>query len=61
VGVDPALAARPHPPSRLPPERLWGGTLSGLRFAWHSRMVLAQLVRVMAYSAAGSALWRCCR
>ncbi|MDD0837664.1 MFS transporter [Curvibacter sp. HBC61] len=48
---------RPHPPSRLPPERLWGGTLSGLRFAWHSRMVLAQLVRVMAYSAAGSALW----
>jgi len=48
---------RPHPPSRLPPERLWGGTLSGLRFAWHSRMVLAQLVRVMAYSATGSALW----
>lgn len=48
---------RPHPPSRLPVERLWGGTLSGLRFAWHSRMILAQLVRVMAFSAAGSALW----
>jgi len=48
---------RAHPPSRLPPERLWGGTLSGLRFAWHSRMILAQLVRVMAFSAAGSALW----
>lgn len=46
-----------HPPSRLPAERLWGGTLSGLRFAWHSRLILAQLVRVMAYSAAGSALW----
>lgn len=46
-----------HPPSRLPPERLWGGTLSGLRFAWHSRMVLAQLVRVMAFSAVGSGLW----
>lgn len=46
-----------HPPSRLPAERLWGGTLSGLRFAWHSRIILAQLVRVMAYSAAGSALW----
>lgn len=46
-----------HPPSRLPPERLWGGTLSGLRFAWHSRIILAQLVRVMAYSGAGSALW----
>jgi MFS family permease len=48
---------RAHPPSRLPPERLWGGTLSGLRFAWHSRMILAQLVRAMAFSAAGSALW----
>ena len=48
---------RAHPPSNLPPERLWGGTLSGLRFAWHSRIILAQLVRVMAYSAAGSALW----
>jgi MFS family permease len=46
-----------HPPSRLPAERLWGGTLSGLRFAWHSRIILAQLVRVMAYSSAGSALW----
>ena len=48
---------KPHPPSRLPAERLWGGTLSGLRFAWHSRIILAQLVRVMAYGAAGSALW----
>ena len=47
---------RAHPPSSLPPERLWGGTLSGL-FAWHSRIILAQLVRVMAFSAAGSALW----
>jgi MFS family permease len=47
----------PHPPSRLPPERLWGGTLSGLRFARHSRIVLAQLVRTMAYSGAGAALW----
>ncbi len=48
---------RPHAPSKLPAERLWGGTLSGLRFAWHSRMILAQLVRVTAFSAAGSALW----
>ena len=46
-----------HPPSRLPPERLWGGTLSGLRFARHSEIVLAQLVRTVAYSGAGSALW----
>ena len=46
-----------HPPSKLPAERLWGGTLSGLRFAWHSRIILAQLVRVTAFSAAGSALW----
>jgi len=46
-----------HPPSKLPAERLWGGTLSGLRFAWHSRMILAQLVRVTAFGAAGSALW----
>lgn len=48
---------RPHPPSRLPPERLWGGILSGLRFVRHSEIVLAQLVRTVAYSAAGSALW----
>ena len=47
----------PHPPTRLPPERLWGGMLSGLRFAWHSRLILAQLVRTGAYSGAGSALW----
>jgi len=51
-----------HPPSRLPAERLWGGMLSGLRFAWHSDLILAQLVRVMAFGAAGSALCgRCCR
>jgi MFS family permease len=48
---------RPHPASRLPAERLWGGTLSALRFARHSPAVLAQLLRTMAYSAAGSALW----
>ena len=48
---------RPHPPSRLPAERLWGGMLSALRFARHSHTVLAQLVRTVAYSTAGSALW----
>jgi len=48
---------RPHPPSRLPPERLWGGTLAGLRYSWHSHTILAQLVRTATYSAAGSALW----
>jgi predicted MFS family arabinose efflux permease len=48
---------RPHPPSRLPAERLWGGMLSALRFARHSDILLAQLVRTGAYSAAGSALW----
>jgi MFS family permease len=48
---------KPHPPSRLPAERLWGGTLAALRFARHSDLILAQLLRTMAYSAAGSALW----
>jgi MFS family permease len=47
----------PHPPSRLPAERLWGGINSGVRFAWHSPAVFAQLVRTLAYAAAGSALW----
>jgi MFS family permease len=47
----------PHPESRLPAERLWGGTLSGLRFARHSRIVLAQLLRTMAYAGTGAALW----
>jgi hypothetical protein len=35
----------------------WGGTLAALRFARHSELILAQLLRTMAYSAAGSALW----
>ena len=48
---------KPHPPSRLPAERLWGGMLAALRFAWHSQTVLAQLVRTVAYAGAGSALW----
>jgi MFS family permease len=48
---------RPHPSSRLPAERLWGGTLSGLRFARHSQIILAQLIRTVAFSGAGSALW----
>ncbi len=48
---------KPHPPSRLPAERLWGGMLAGLRYAWHAQPVFAQLVRTTAYSATGSALW----
>ena len=48
---------KPHPPTRLPAERLWGGMLSALRFARHSDVVLAQLIRTAAYSACGSALW----
>ncbi len=48
---------RAHAVSQLPAERLWGGTLSGLRFARHSKIILAQLLRTMAYSGAGSALW----
>ena len=48
---------KPHPPSRLPPERLWGGMVSAVRFARHSETVLAQLVRTVAFSAAGCALW----
>jgi MFS family permease len=48
---------RPHPPSRLPAERLWGGMASALRFAWHAPTVFAQLARTSAYTAAGSALW----
>jgi len=48
---------KPHPPSRLPAERLWGGMRAALRYAWHSEPILAQLLRTSAYSAAGSALW----
>ena len=48
---------KPHPPSRLPPERLWGGMVSAVRFARHSQTVLAQLIRTVAFSAAGCALW----
>jgi MFS family permease len=48
---------RPHPARRLPAERLWSGTLAGLRYAWHSHTVFSQLVRTAAYGATGSALW----
>ncbi len=48
---------KPLAPSRLPAERLWGGTLAGLRYAWHAETILAQLARTAAFSAAGSALW----
>ncbi len=47
----------PHAKSPLPPERLWSGTVTGLRYARHSPMILAQLLRTMAYSGSGSALW----
>lgn len=48
---------RPHPASRLPAERLWGGTLAALRYAWHSHTIFSQLVRTAAFGATGSALW----
>src|SRR5689334_6741874 len=47
----------PHPKSPLPAERLWSGTLAGLRYARYSPVILAQLLRTVAYSGAGSALW----
>lgn len=47
----------PNAKSPLPPERLWSGTVAGLRYARHSRIVFAQLIRTVAYSGAGSALW----
>lgn len=46
-----------HVKSRLPAERLWGGTLAALRYARYSKLILAQLVRTVAYSGAGAALW----
>lgn len=46
-----------RPKGKLPPERMWAGMLAGLRFARHSPTILAQLVRTVAFSATGSALW----
>jgi MFS family permease len=46
-----------HAKSRLPPERLFSGTIAALRYARYSRIILAQLLRTVAYSGAGSALW----
>jgi MFS family permease len=48
---------KPHPATQLPPERLWGGMLSALRYAWHSQVTLGYLVRTVAFSTAGAALW----
>jgi predicted MFS family arabinose efflux permease len=46
-----------HPKSPLPAERLWSGTVAGLRYARHSPMILAQLLRTVAFSGTGAALW----
>lgn len=48
---------KPHAKSRLPAERLWGGTMAGLRFARYSPLILAQLLRTIAYAGTGAALW----
>lgn len=47
----------PPSPEKLPAERLWGGMLSALRYARHSPSIVAQLVRTVAFSGLGSALW----
>lgn len=47
----------PHAKSPLPAERLWSGTVAGLRYARHSPMILAQLLRTVAFGGTGSALW----
>ena len=47
----------PPPAGHLPPERLWGGMLSALRYARHSPPIIAQLVRTAAYAGIGSGLW----
>ncbi|MBI5277094.1 MAG: MFS transporter [Burkholderiales bacterium] len=46
-----------HAKSKLPPERLFSGTIAALRYARYSRIILAQLLRTVAYAGAGSALW----
>lgn len=46
-----------HPLSRLPAERVWGGTMAGLRYARHSSPMLAQLIRTAMFGGTGSALW----
>jgi MFS family permease/quinol monooxygenase YgiN len=48
---------RPHAASPLPVERLWSGTVSGLRYARHSPIILAQQLRTVAYAGTGAALW----
>lgn len=48
---------KPHPLSRLPAERVWGGTLAALRYARYSKPMLAQLLRTAAFGGTGSALW----
>jgi MFS family permease len=48
---------KPHPLTRLPAERVWGGTMAGLRYARHSSPMLAQLLRTATFGGTGSALW----
>ncbi len=48
----PAAAQR-----RLPPEDLWGGMRSGLRYAWHSGPLKATLIRALGFFLFASAYW----
>jgi len=48
---------KPHAKSPLPTERLVGGTLAALRYARYSPIILAQLLRTVAYAGSGAALW----
>jgi MFS family permease len=60
LGMSYATWRWPPPPpakSRLPAERLWGGTALALRYARHSPATTAQIVHTVAFSLIGSALW----
>lgn len=42
---------------RLPPERLWNGVITGLRYARHTPAVGSHLVRTVAFAVAGASIW----
>lgn len=49
----PTAAARPG----LPPERMWNGIRSGLRYMWHSSQLRLVLRLVFVFVTSGSAIW----
>ncbi|HVZ45798.1 MAG TPA: MFS transporter [Ramlibacter sp.] len=60
VGLMAAVHRWPPPEltgQRLPPERMWNGIVTGLRYARHAPAIRSHLVRTVAFAISGASVW----